>query len=102
MKKINKIRAFAISLLLLALPSVCLAADDTTQLIQYVEQYYEKLILPAGTILAGFVMIYAGIIYASSEGEPNKIALAKEYLIGAISGLALLIAAATIINTIIK
>jgi hypothetical protein len=47
--------------------------------------------LVAGSSLAGLIMFYAGILYMTSKGESSKIQSAKEYFLGALIGLAILI-----------
>ena len=92
--------AFCLYFVALALPKVALADDDTEQLYSYIKAFYDNLLLPLGTILAGFVIMYGGISYAMSAGDPAKVQRAKEYIYGAISGLVLLICAALIVKTI--
>lgn len=84
-----------------ALPAIALA-DDTADLYKYIKDWYDKLLLPAGTILAGIVIMYGGIAYAMSAGDPSKVQKAKEYIYGAISGLVLLICAALIVRTVVS
>lgn len=74
---------------------------DTQQLIIYFSGWYYNLILPAGTILAGAMIAFGGITYAQSGGDPEKVKRGKEYIFGAISGLALLICAALIVRTLV-
>lgn len=90
------------TLAFLCAPVIALAADDdTTEIYNYLKIYYDKLILPTGTVLAGFVIMAGGISYAMSGGDPSKVQKAKEYIFGAISGLILLITAALIIKFIV-
>lgn len=102
-KAFNLTKALA-GFLVLSTPYLALAATDknSQQLVTYVRDFYTGLLLPVGTVLAGFVIMYAGIVYAMSAGDPGKTGVAKEYIIGALSGLALLLTAAMIINTLIK
>jgi len=103
MKKISNLWGALAGFLVLATPYLARAADDDAkQLVNYVRDFYMGLLLPVGTVLAGFVIMYAGIVYAMSAGDPGKTGVAKEYIIGAVSGLALLLTAAMIINTLIK
>jgi hypothetical protein len=74
--------------------------SDTGQLITYFRGWYYNLILPAGSILAGAMIAWGGIMYAQSGGDPEKVKQGKEYIFGAISGLALLITAALIVRTL--
>lgn len=82
-----------------ALAATAPSADEA-QLLEFVRDWYIGLLLPAGSVLAGLVILYGGIIYAQSGGDPNKVGQAKEYIFGAISGLALLITSVLIIRTI--
>lgn len=55
---------------------------------------YINLLLPAITAILGsvalLVFIIAGYIYMTSQGEQSKVTLAKELIIGAITGILLL------------
>jgi hypothetical protein len=92
------------SLGLLLLPVVAFAVEDpdVTQLYAYLGGFYNRLLLPIGTVLAGLVIMFGGISYAMSAGEPSKVQKAKEYIFGAISGEVLLIGAALIVKTILQ
>lgn len=89
-----------------ALPFLAHAAGapvdtDVEQLYNYVRNWYENLLLPIGSVLAGLVIIYGGILYSVSGGEPSKIQKGKEYIIGAISGEVLLLCVYLIIRQVI-
>ena len=99
-ERLIKAAVFCLAFAALALPRVALADQDTKQLYEYIGGFYHKLLLPLGTVLAGFVIMYGGISYAMSAGDPSKVQRAKEYIYGAISGLVLLICAALIVKTI--
>jgi hypothetical protein len=43
-----------------------------------------------GFALATLMIVYAGIMYVTSQGDSGKISTAKEYVIGALVGMALL------------
>ena len=85
------------------LPSRVFAApdDDLDQLYRLVGAWYNSFLLPFGSVLAGIVIIIGGIMYASSGGDSSKTGRAKELIIGAITGLILLVSASLIIRTII-
>jgi len=91
--------------LLFFLPSIALAAADTSKDIEaiakLVREWYIGFLLPIGTVLAGIVIIIGGIIYTTSGGDTSKTGRAKELIIGALTGLVLLVAASLIIRTII-
>jgi len=55
------------------------------------------LIAPALAVIA---IIFAGLRYVTSQGDPEAIKLAKEIIYGAISGLLLLLMARTLLNII--
>lgn len=82
-------------------PSIVWAAvtdKDTLELINYIGGYYKSFILPIGTVLAGFMIMFGGIKYAISAGEPTKVGQAKEFIVGAITGEILLLAAWAIVG----
>jgi len=93
-------------ILVCALPLLAHAAgaevdDDVAQLYGYVKNWYDNLLLPIGSVLAGLVIIYGGILYSVSGGEPSKIQKGKDYIIGAISGEVLLLCVYLIIRQVI-
>lgn len=93
--------ALALFLAILLLPRLGLCADeDVAQIYQYLGGWYNKFLLPIGTTLAGFVIMFGGIIYSTSGGDPSKAGKGKDLIYGAISGLALLILAAFIVRMI--
>lgn len=83
-----------------ALPFVVEAAGPGEELLNVLAAYYKNLFLPAGGLLAGIMLIYAGIVYASSAGEPGRISLAKELMAGAILGFILLISVGFVVENI--
>jgi len=66
---------------------------------EYIKNLYNWAITIGGS-LATLVLIYAGYLYATSAGNPEQVNLAKEYIIGALSGLAFLLLAAVIYDAI--
>lgn len=101
MSKLNGKTAFLITLLLLMLPRIAFAADkDIDEIYTTLGYFYQNIILPVGTTLAGFVIMFGGIVYATSGGDANKAGRGKELIYGAISGLVLLIMAAFIVRMI--
>jgi len=84
-------------------PWISLAAgqqidNDTAELYTMVGDFYQNLLLPIGSILAGFVIMIGGIMYAISAGDASKVGKAKELIVGAISGEALLLCAWAIVK----
>lgn len=65
---------------------------------------YINALLPAiyGIIggLAVLMIIYSGYIYMTSQGAPDKISLAKDIIIGVITGIALLFLMGLILSTV--
>jgi hypothetical protein len=76
------------------------ADEDVAQIYKFLNGWYYKALLPIGTTLAGFVIMFGGIVYASSGGDPNKAGRGKELIYGAVSGLALLLLAAFIVRMV--
>ena len=101
-KKYRHLSIIALSAFITVLPAVAFAAGDkdVEDLYTTLAEYYSKWLLPSGTVLAGLVIMYGGISYAMSGGDPTKTQKAKEFIFGAISGLILLIVAPLIIKTI--
>lgn len=54
-----------------------------------------------GTALAGLIMIYAGYIYMTTQGSPDGAKTAKDLIVGALLGLALLILAGVILKNVV-
>ena len=85
---------------IIALPSVALA--QFTELENKFSQYYMDLIVPVGVVLAAIMIVYSGILYTTSQGDPAKTTLAKEFLFGAIIGLIILLSAGWIVDAIVS
>lgn len=66
----------------------------------YVELLYKWGIV-AATSLAVLVVIYAGYLYAMSQGNPDSTKLAKDLIVGALVGLALIILAGVILKNVV-
>lgn len=66
----------------------------------YVTLLYQWAI-PFGSGLAVLVIIYAGYLYATSGGNPDSLKQAKDLIIGALVGLALIILAGIILKNVI-
>jgi len=60
-----------------------------------------KWAIPLGSALAALVIIYAGYLYATSQGNPDSVKMAKDLIIGALVGLALIILAGVILRNVI-
>jgi len=88
----------------LCLPLIARAADvdaDVVELYKLVGNWYNNLLLPLGSVIAGIVIIIGGIAYSTSGGEPSKIQKGKELIIGAITGEILLLCAYLIVRQVI-
>src|SRR3989344_9466394 len=66
-------------------------------------QYFQSLVnvsIIVAVAISVLITIYAGIIYAQSQGEASKIALAKELVAGCLTGLAILLLIKLILPTL--
>jgi len=63
--------------------------------------YYDKLFVPLAVVLAAVMIVYAGILYTTSEGQPEKVNVAKEFIFGAIIGLVIVLGAGWIVSQIV-
>lgn len=59
-----------------------------------------RYIIGLAVILVAIISTWAGYIWMTSGGDPGKISHARELIIGALSGLALLLLAATVLRLI--
>jgi len=75
------------------------AAEAGEDLSSFIPMIYNWSISIVGS-LATLILIYAGYLYATSAGNPEQANLAKEYIIGAISGMVLLLMAVIVYNMI--
>lgn len=76
--------------------------DGLTQLTSfndYIEHLYRYSLI-AGGALATLIIVYAGILYMTSQGESSRLQSAKDYFLGAIIGMAILLLMGTILNFI--
>jgi|GEM_PF-1936763 len=65
----------------------------------YIEAIY-GFSLKAGSILVVLMMIYAGYIYLTSQGESSKLSTAKDIIVGSLLGYVLLLTIYAVINYI--
>ena len=66
-------------------------------------QYFSSLVnvgIIVAIAISVLITIYAGILYAQSQGEASKIALAKELVAGCLTGLAILLLIKLILPTL--
>jgi hypothetical protein len=66
---------------------------------EYIKDLYEWS-LPLGAMIAFAIIIYAGILYTASQGNPEGIKTAKQWIYSALAGLLLLLFARIIFNII--
>jgi hypothetical protein len=66
----------------------------------YVSYLFSTFILPIVGGLALLMVIYAGYLYMTSQGNPDSINQAKDILIGVITGIVLLFLIRVILNQI--
>lgn len=74
--------------------------DMVAPLTSTLSSYYKGFFVPIGAVLAAVVIIYGGVMYSTSQGDPGKIAVAKEYIFGAIIGLVILLSAGYIVSLV--
>ncbi len=102
MKKVLKSATLAaFSLSLVAAP--VFAQDDSefaTQLDKVINTFVNWAAILAGLIALGY-LIYAGIKYVTSAGDPGKTEEAQKQIISAIIGLAIVILAYTILRVVL-
>ena len=93
-----------IYLLLMNIPPAMAANEEDFRNAANVGDYVTKLYnwgIGIGSALAIMMLIYAGYLYASSQGNPDSIKQAKDLIIGALVGLALIILAGVILTKVI-
>ncbi len=83
---------------------VPIGGDESVQIsfpwiAQYIIAVY-KYALGFASILAVIMIMAAGILYLVSAGNPQRISQAKNYIIGAITGLIIIVGSYTILNLI--
>ncbi len=65
-------------------------------------KYYKNLFVPLGILLAAIMVVVGGVMYATSQGDPQKTGRAKEIIVGAFIGLAILLTAGYIVKAIVS
>lgn len=73
--------------------------EPVTNVTDYVNRIigWSYIVIPG---LAVIMIIYAGYIYMTSQGNPERVNLAKEIIIGVITGIALLFLIRIILSTV--
>ena len=89
-------------IMLLALTQIVMAADeaDFEEILKPLETIYD-LVKYAATIIAGLVMLFAGITYIASGSDPTKRDKAKNMVMYVIVGLVVIWAAPFIVDIIL-
>lgn len=67
------------------------------------QEYFSSLVnvgIVVAIAISVLITVYAGIMYAQSQGEASKIALAKELVAGCLTGLAILLLIKLILPTL--
>jgi len=59
-----------------------------------------NLLLSIAAVIAVIVVIAAGIMYVTAAGDPERIEMAKKFLIGGIIGLVVVIVSLTIVTVV--
>jgi hypothetical protein len=91
--------AFANTTISVAIPGTAVGTTNTTAPGAFIANFYQFALMIGG-ILAFGVIVFGGILYMSSPGNPSGQSNAKEWIWGALTGLLLLAAAYLILNTI--
>ncbi|MFC1656377.1 pilin [Patescibacteria group bacterium] len=76
----------------------CIPKDSTALDVYLTNIYY--ILLPVGGLIALGMLVYAGIMYTTSSGNPEKINKAKEVAVNTIIGLVVLMLAGWILALI--
>ena len=95
-KKVTNFVKF-LSLLPVLWPSVVFG-QSAPDLAQQVGDYY-NIAVNIGFPLGVVIIIYAGYLYITSTGNPETVGQAKQLLVGAISGLLILLLAGLILGS---
>lgn len=95
-KKIIKLIMAGMVLGVIIFPTFCSAATiaDT------ITKITTDIVNPIATALIALMVIYAGILFVTSAGDPGKVSTAKACLLWAVIGGILIVVANVIVNTI--
>ena len=104
MKKVLKSTSFAAMTLLVSVSPVfatgAAGATYATRLDQVINTFVNWAAILAGLIALGF-LIYAGIKYVTSAGDPGKTEEAQKQIVSALIGLAIVVLAYTILRVVL-
>lgn len=95
--------AVILSLFLLQLALVCAATANPTydQILQPITTIY-NLVKYAVTVIAGLILLFAGISYITSGADPGKREQSKNMIMYVLIGLAVIWAAPFVVNLLIS
>ena len=82
-----------------AIPGMTGQVTSSTSPVGFVQSFYQFALMIGGVLAFG-VIVYGGVLYAASAGNPGQQSEGKEWIKSAIFGLLLLVAAALILYTI--
>ncbi len=92
-KKLHNKLVYTISLAQITNPLGVVSFED---LVQNITTWLVRIATPIGVI----VIVYAGVKFLMAKGDPNKINEAKQVLLYAIIGLAIVFAAAGLVSLV--
>jgi len=73
---------------------------NINNLTDFINFVLENIVLPIGSIIAVFFLIYAGFLFVTAGGNEDKLATAKKTFLWTIVGIAILLGAVVISNGI--
>lgn len=76
--------------------------EEATTISQLIANALTRFIIPTGIALAVGFVIYGGVLYIMSSGDPEKTAKAKRTLLWAIAGTILMILAIPIVEMVTR
>ena len=95
----NKVLALEVNYPTIKIGPIASSVDNNTDLAQYLKYVFDIGIF-IGFFAVFLTIIYAGVLYFLSPAIPNALAMAKDRISGAISGLLILVLLYLIITTI--
>lgn len=82
--------------------TICSPLQDSNikNLADFVNFILENIVLPIGSIIAVFFLIYAGFLFVTARGSEEKLTTAKNTFLWTVIGIAILLGAVVISNGI--
>jgi cation transport ATPase len=99
-KRVNWIPIAVFLFLVIAQVGLVVAASDFEEILQPLQTIYD-LVKYAATVIAGLVMLFAGITYISSGANPGKREQAKNMIMYVIIGLIVIWAAPFVVELVL-